>query len=164
MRSHGTRPTPPLIGGLHWLHSLCFTQTVNSHSRPDNVCLLWFICCSFACKYTDLSGLSPSFLLPLLGSLILRIHFSLSECLWTDYWVWYSAFFTFLVLKPIGIKISSSEKCFTLAWMQYAISKVTKILVKVQYFPLKWIGSIKSHEIEIVKWSTSKLYWRTLFQ
>ena len=47
LSSHKTRHTPPLIGWLHWLHYLCLTQTVNSHSSSGNVYFPWFLGSSF---------------------------------------------------------------------------------------------------------------------
>ena len=47
LSSHKTRPTPSPIGWLHWLHYLCLTQTVNSHSSSGNVCFLWFLSSTF---------------------------------------------------------------------------------------------------------------------
>lgn len=62
-----THPTPPLIGWLCWLHSLCLTHIVHSHSSSGNVCFWWFISCSLAGKQTDLFGLSQSAVLLLLS-------------------------------------------------------------------------------------------------
>ena len=35
--SHKTRPTPPLIGWLHWFTSQCLTQTVSSRTCSINI-------------------------------------------------------------------------------------------------------------------------------